>query len=102
MSKELPVVVGGARDARFAEIADCQIEKSPPNGFEPVFIPKPGYEARADSIVCLDENPAKSCFCKGLVTITTKCPYLGTIVGTIDAGSDVASLTRGTVSRRGT
>ena len=99
MSEELPVVVGGARDARFAEIADFQIEKTPPYGFEPVFIPKPGYEARADSIVCLDENPAKSCFCKGLVSITTKCPLLGTIVGPIDAGSDVTSLTAGSVSR---
>ena len=58
---------------------------------KPGFVSKPLYQSRADGIIDLDEGSAPARFGQIVVTEPPEGPNLGTIIGLIDTGCDVAA-----------
>ena len=67
------------------------IEFTSPHMFEPVCMTKPFNKRMADCIISSDKCPTIPCLCQDIISISSQCPNLRTVIGTINSSRHITS-----------
>ena len=68
------------------------VQNAAPYMFEPLGPAEPFYDGGADGVVSTDKAPAEDALPEGIVPEPPQGPDLGTVVGAVHAGGDIAAV----------
>ena len=84
------IFVRRAVDAPLPQTKDDPIQPPPPEGSVPCRAPEPAHKPGTQGIVKADEGPAGETLFEDPVPEPPQRPHLGTVIGAVDAGRDIA------------
>lgn len=78
-------------DALRPEFEDQSVQQRSTYRPEPLGLTEPLDERGADRVIGTDEASAEPCGGQDFIAVSTKGPYLGMVVRSVDAGGDIAT-----------